>query len=250
MQVTANFFHGPTLTPVPGVLPFSEHPSTSPARPMTNPDEPRTDAQLIEAILAGEDAAFGALIERYHDAVLGFLIRFIGDRSKAEDTFQETFLQIHQSLETFDTTKRFKPWLFTIAANKARDLRRRESRRHAFSLSATAGDGDSGSEFVDLMAIDVPPVSDRVEALERSAVVQQAIDGLSEVQREVLLLAYFQQLTYQQLSEHLEVPIGTIKSRLHAAVASFAKRYTDLVAERERESEASAERRRIGPDPS
>jgi RNA polymerase sigma-70 factor (ECF subfamily) len=192
-------------------------------------DEPNlpTDEELAEEALAGDDSAFRALIERYHDVLIRFLTRMLGNRDAAEDAFQDTFLQIHQSLHTFDHSRAFKPWLFTIAANKARDLMRRSQRRPAMSLSAGTRSDEDAPAFVDLLAIDLPGPSDAMERAELSAMVQRAIDGLSPRMREILLMAYFQKLAYAQIAELLDVPLGTVKSRLHAAVAAFAKRWDE-----------------------
>ncbi len=185
---------------------------------------PRTDEDLIEDYLDGDAAAFRTLIERHHDALMRFLFRLMGERQAAEDVFQDTFLQVHQSLNTFDATRRFKPWLFTIAANKGRDALRKANRRSTVSLSApVSASGDGGNSFVDLMAIDLPGPTLRLEAEEQSAMVQRAIDGLNPRLREILLLAYFQKMTYVQISDAFGIPVGTVKSRLHAAVAAFAK---------------------------
>ena len=193
-------------------------------------DSNLSDEALAEAYLGGEERALRALIERHHDALLGFLIRMLGgDRGRAEDAFQETFLQVHRSLEGFDPQRRFKPWLFTIAANKARDALRRQKRRPERSLDAPAGGAGDGATVVDFLGMDeeAGEVADDAEA--RSAMVQRAIDGLTEMQREILLLAYFQQLTYQQLAELLGLPLGTVKSRLHAAVAAFSRNYKQVM---------------------
>lgn len=182
----------------------------------------RTDEELIEAYAEGETPAFRVLVERYRDELMRFLYRFMGSRDTAEDVFQEAFLQVHQSLDTFDTSRRFKPWLFTIAANKGRDLHRKKNRRSALELSAEVGE-EGGPTFVDLMEVDVPAPSAAMDLRERDRLVQRALDTLPEHHREILLLAYFQRLTYAQMADQLGVPIGTVKSRLHAAVARFAK---------------------------
>jgi RNA polymerase sigma factor (sigma-70 family) len=96
---------------------------------MSDPLQHQTDEQLFERYRKGDNASFRALIERHHDELLHFLIRLVGDRQAAEDVFQETFLQIHQSAAGFDMERRFRPWMFTIAANKGRDWLRRKARR-------------------------------------------------------------------------------------------------------------------------
>lgn len=199
----------------------------------------RTDEQLLDAYRRGESAAFPTLIRRYHDDLLRFLIRLSGNRVVAEDAFQETFLQVHLSAESFDTSRRFKPWLFTIAANKARDALRKNSRRKTLDLSAPVessgngggaggGGGGGGKSFVDLLEVDVPAPGQPIEDEERAHLVQKAVDELPWSLREILLLAYFQRLSYSQIADTLEIPLGTVKSRLHAAVAAFARKWQAL----------------------
>lgn len=206
-----------------------------------------SDEQLFERYRSGDRQAFRALVERFHDDLLRFLVRLMGDRQAAEDVFQEAFLQVHQSAASFDAERRFRPWLFTIAANKARDSLRRKGRRQSLDLSAplgggSAGDGDDGGvTFIDLMEIDVPAPDARLDGSERDRLVQMAMDKLPHPLREILLLAYFQKLSYLQMAEELEIPLGTVKSRLHAAVAAFAKQWSLI-------HEAAAVRLRHAPD--
>jgi RNA polymerase sigma-70 factor (ECF subfamily) len=156
--------------------------------------------------------------------LFNLLYRFTGDRNSAEDVFQEAFLQIHQSADTFDSSRSFKPWLFTIAANKARDYMRRRSRRSAAPLDAPVGGaGDEGGSFVDLLQADLPMPDDRIQREELQQTVQRTIRQMPDHLREILMLAYFQQLSYNDIAQMLDIPLGTVKSRLHTAVATFAK---------------------------
>ena len=106
---------------------------------MSEEAQKRTDEELLAAHIDGDRRAFPELMERYKNDLLHFLIRFVGKRAAAEDVFQEAFLQVHVSAETFDLTRRFKPWLFTIAANKGRDWHRKHSKRTMMSLSQDVG---------------------------------------------------------------------------------------------------------------
>ena len=186
----------------------------------------RTDEQLIAAYRAGDRTSFADLVGRYERELFHFLVRFLGDRAAAEDVFQETFLQIHQSAENFDTQRRFRPWLFTIAANKARDLIRSNARRPANPLQAniSSGDDDSG-EFIDLMksAEEMPDAPMQQRELQHK--VQATVTNMPDHLREILLLSYFHQFPYKQISDILDIPLGTVKSRLHTAVAHFADRW-------------------------
>jgi RNA polymerase sigma-70 factor (ECF subfamily) len=190
------------------------------------PRDARPDEELLEAYRNGDKAGFALLVERYQRELFHFLVRFLGDRAAAEDVFQETFLQVHQSAEQFDLQRRFRPWLFTIAANKARDLMRSMARRPANPLQASISPGDEESgQFIDLMQSAASMPSEPMEKRELQAIVHGTVMGMPEHLREILLLSYFHQFPYKQISDILNIPLGTVKSRLHAAVAHFADRW-------------------------
>ena len=195
----------------------------------------RTDEQLLADYRHGDKSSFAELVGRYQRELYHFLVRFLGNRAAAEDVFQETFLQVHQSAEQFDPQRRFRPWLFTIAANKARDLIRSQARRPANPLQATISPGDDESgEFIDLMQSANETPDEPMEKQELQQQVQKAVTGMPEHLREILLLSYFHQFPYKQISEILDIPLGTVKSRLHAAVAHFADRWKGMAQAQER----------------
>ena len=182
----------------------------------------RSDEELLSAHIDGDSGAFSKLMDRYKNDLLHFLIRFVGSRAAAEDVFQEAFLQIHISADTFDTSRRFKPWLFTIAANKGRDWHRKHSKRTVLSLSQEVGGEGESTRFVDLMESEQELPDAQLLDSEQTACIRQAVDDLPSHLREILLLSYFQQMSYLQIAESLQIPLGTVKSRLHAAVAAFS----------------------------
>ena len=183
-----------------------------------------TDEELVAAHLRGHTQAFPILMERYRPELHGFLQRFIGSRAAAEDVFQETFLQIHLSAAAFDPTRVFRPWLYTIAANKARDWYRKDKRRRGVSLQTPIGE-DGDGQLIDLFAAAIHQPAQPLTLREESALVKKAVDALPPLHREILVLAYFQKMNYQQIAEILQIPLGTVKSRLHSAVAAFADRW-------------------------
>jgi RNA polymerase sigma-70 factor (ECF subfamily) len=189
----------------------------------------RSDEQLLSDYREGDKAAFAQLVERYERELFHFLVRFLGDRAAAEDVFQEAFLQVHQSADQFDPQRRFRPWLFTIAANKARDLMRSQARRPTSPLQASisAGDEDSG-QFIDLMQSAAEMPGEPMERQELQQQVHKTVMSMPEHLREILLLSYFHQFPYKQISDILSIPLGTVKSRLHAAVAHFADRWRTM----------------------
>jgi len=187
---------------------------------------PVSDEQLVLRYRQGDNGAFEELVGRYRGKLFYFLARFLGDRSLAEDIFQETFLQVHLSVGGFDIQRRLKPWLFTIAANKARDAMRSRRRRNMAELDAeVSGDDGEARRYVDLMAGDSPQPSETLSNRERASDVMSIVRQMPENLREVLLLAYFEEFAYKEIAEILAVPLGTVKSRLHVAVKEFARRW-------------------------
>ncbi|MCY2954227.1 MAG: RNA polymerase sigma factor [Planctomycetota bacterium] len=226
---------GLTGPPQPGITPgggkWADRPQEPkhPATPDTDAPDGLTDEQLIESYRLGNKTGFSQLVERYQRELFHFLVRFLGDRSAAEDVFQETFLQVHQSASQFDSQRRFRPWLFTIAANKARDLMRSQARRPTNPLQASISPGDEESgQFIDLMRSLAAGPGENLEKEELQRIVQATVMGMPEHLREILLLSYFHQFPYKQIGDILSIPLGTVKSRLHAAVAHFADRWRAL----------------------
>jgi RNA polymerase sigma-70 factor (ECF subfamily) len=191
----------------------------------------RSDEELIVAHRSGDTAALRVLVERYSSELHGFLTRLVGTRAGADDVFQEAFLQVHLSADAFDSERRFKPWLYTIAANKGRDFLRRQKRRAAVSLDAPVGPSGDAS-LIDLVSGSDDRPDSSLEAGDEAAIVKQVIDEMPGHFREILLLSYFQKMSYAQISDSLSIPLGTVKSRLHAAVASFASSWKLACARR------------------
>ena len=182
------------------------------------------DEALLESYRLGEKRSFATLVERYQKELFHFLVRFLADRSAAEDIFQETFLQVHQSADQFDTNRRFRPWLFTIAANKARDYMRSKARKPTAPLQASM-DGGDGPQFIDLLQSAQGKPEESLERKELQQKVKSTVSTMPDNLREILLLSYFDEFSYQQISEMLDIPLGTVKSRLHSAVAHFAEKW-------------------------
>jgi RNA polymerase sigma-70 factor (ECF subfamily) len=189
-------------------------------------DDDRSDETLLQSHIDGDPRALEHLIRRHSGELHGFLTRFLGSSAAADDVFQETFLQVHLSAEAFDAERQFKPWLYTIAANKARDFHRKRKRRAMVSLSApVAESGGSETPLSSMIEADGPSPDAPVEAHDEAAAVKAVVDELPEHHREILALSYFQRMSYQQMSEVLQIPLGTVKSRLHAAVGLFSERW-------------------------
>lgn len=183
-----------------------------------------TDAELLNRYGDGDEAAFRIIVDRYKNSLYAFLRQFLNRRDIVEDVFQETFLQLFTSRESFDKSRPLRPWLFTIAANKAKDALRKWQRTSAVPIGTM---GDSQELSFDDMLNTVTSYNtlpyDELEEQETASRVGKIIEEMPDNLREILLLAYFQKFSYKQMAEVLSIPIGTVKSRLHTAVGRFAK---------------------------
>ncbi len=185
-----------------------------------------TDEKLLQEYLDGDAGSFELLVRRHAHELHQFTVRFTGNSVAAEDVVQETFLQMHKSASRFDPTRRVKPWLFTIAANKARDYIRRRKRRRELPFEAQiSSEDDAGQRFIDLLASEDDSPDDELLLEERRRSVKAAVEAMPLRLREVLILAYYHRFPYKVVAEIVGIPLGTVKSRLHAAVAAFEACY-------------------------
>jgi RNA polymerase sigma-70 factor (ECF subfamily) len=188
--------------------------------------ESASDEQLLAGFLAGDDKAFTALVERYSQELFQFVARFVRSPAAAEDVLQETFVQVYQAAAGFDPSRRFRPWMFTIAANKARDYLRGRARKKEVPLT-TVSSSDSSEEvsYLDFLSDPSSAPGEKLEADERQEVVRSIVTQMPDHLREVLVLGYYHRFPYREMAEVLSIPLGTVKSRLHAAVSYFAEAY-------------------------
>ena len=164
----------------------------------------QTDEQLARQLQQGETQALAQLVERHHSPLLGFLYRLTGgDRALAEDLVQDTFLRVLRTCGQYRAARPFKPWLYAIALNVARDHFKRADTRYTDSAT------DDG---LDTLA--APDATMDFEAQPVAA----AIRALPEHQRVAILLRYYQDLSLAEIAQTLNIPIGTVKSRLSLGV--------------------------------
>lgn len=182
-----------------------------------------TDEELVLRYRAGYTAAFTELVQRYERELYNYLRRYLGDATLAEDVFQNTFLQLHLKLDLYEKGRKVRPWLYTIATNQAIDALRKAGRHHTVSLDAKAPSQDeSGNSFAELLeGAEMDPL-EGLEGAERQQWVRDALDRLPPYLRSVVVMAYYQGLKYREIADVLGIPVGTVKSRLHAAIAKLA----------------------------
>lgn len=189
----------------------------------------KTDKSLIDAHRQGDPAAFGELVRRYGNSVLGYLIRMSGNREQAEDLFQETFKRVHEKAHTFRGPQ-FKGWLFKIATRVALDGIRRGKRIKAVSLNQHLDCDNPNSEQLSAVALADNSCNPSEQALkaEQTEQVRQAIGSLPSKQRATLVMAYYQQLSYPEVAEVLGCSVGTVKTQMFRALKTLAHKLPEI----------------------
>lgn len=179
------------------------------------------DAELVRTFLEAERDAFPVLVERYQTRLLNFIYRTIGDRERAEDLVQETFIRVYRHLHRFDTSKKFSTWIYTIASNLAKNELRNRSRNPVvlFQTIKKAWEADH-------RPLQWEDNTQRPDDLYRKRhlreVIEQAIHELPEHHRVVFVLREMEGKTYEEIAEITGVNLGTVKSRLNRARNNFA----------------------------
>lgn len=192
---------------------------------MDAPLEKYDDSELLKQYQQGNAAAFREIVNRYKNPLYAFLRRFLTRHDLVEDVFQETFLQLYTSRETFDVKRPLQPWLFTIAANKAKDALRKQQRTYMDMGAITDSTDVSIDDVVNILTSYKTTPDEEVSKNETAKRIREIVGNMPENLRAILILAYFEQFSYKQMAEILSIPIGTVKSRLHTAVVYFTKKW-------------------------
>ena len=177
----------------------------------------RTDEELVEACLAGEESAFDVLLGRWEKRIRGAIYRLVGSDEEARDLCQEAFLKAYKSLRSFKQEARFSSWLYQIALNLCRDRMRRRRGKTMVSLDELEEGGAA-------MPVAGPTALDLLQERDTSRLVAQAIEALPDEQREVIILKEYQGLTFLEIAQVLDVPISTVKTRLYRGLDQLRAR--------------------------
>ena len=189
--------------------------------PTPTPQSDVSDESLIAQYReSGDRGIYETLIRRYEREIYSYLRRYIGNAEMAEDAFQGTFLQVHLKCHQFDPSRRFRPWLYAIATNQAIDVQRRNKRHRMVSLdhSSTGAKDDRSNSWSEKLVGDSPDPHRAAAREENSRWVHESVATLAESMQQVIHLVYYQGLKYREAADALGIPVGTVKSRLHAAV--------------------------------
>lgn len=168
-----------------------------------------SDAQIITAVLAGDTQAYGQLVTRYQDRLFHSLLRVTGSREEAEDVAQESFVQAFTKLKSFQGKSQYFTWLYRIAFNTS--ISRKRRKRPTASVDAIRDAGGAEPTGPD------NGVGEKLEQQERVDAVHNALAELSEEYRQIIVLRELEDCSYENIAEILDMPVGTVRSRLHRA---------------------------------
>ncbi len=180
---------------------------------------------VVASAQAGDPEAYRALLEAYGKRLYGYFLRATGSHHDAEDLLGDLMLRLVRRLGRYDDRGRFEPWLFRIAANMVRDrIRRRKARPPAVSLSI---EDDGGTPASDRLPDDAPGVEAGLMLEEASQRVQDALATLDATSREMILLRHFGQMSFKDIAELFDCPLGTALAKVHRGLKALRKRLGD-----------------------
>ena len=168
-----------------------------------------TDEVLIKEFQNGNRNSYSQLVTRYRDKIISFLYRYMHDMDSAEDLAQEAFFKVYLKKDSYKETYKFSTWLFTIAANLAKTELRKLKRRKTFSISDINEDGTSDNIFID-GEDNIQKKSDN-----ESKILQKALSELDHDYKIIIIFREIQELSYDVISKILQLPLGTVKSRIN-----------------------------------
>jgi len=171
-----------------------------------------TDEELIAQFQAGNEDAYLEIVERFKDRLFAFIYRFVGDEDLAEDLVQDTLIKVYTHRHAYREIARFSTWIYTIAGNLARTELRKRKRRATFSMSALG----FGEREYELPSEDFTP-SKTLEGKQTEKHIRMALAKLPLHFRTVIILRDVQELSYEEISKIMKIPLGTVKSRVNRA---------------------------------
>ena len=183
----------------------------------------RNEAQFIARLVARDEGAFNELVLTYERRVYGLVFRMLGRRDEAEDLAQEVFVQVFKAIDQFRGESKLSTWIYRIAVNLCKNRTKYNARRHA----GEQDDIDAMAERVPMTAAraatvgDVARPDELVEGMQLEDIVKRSIQRLEPEFREALILADVEDMPYEEISQIMNVPVGTVKSRIHRARAQL-----------------------------
>ncbi len=179
----------------------------------------------IKQVKKGDQNAFAEIVELFKDKVYQLCYRMVGNAHDAEDIAQEAFIRAYVNINSYDTNRKFSTWLYRIATNLSIDRLRK--RKPDYFLDAEI-DGTEGLTMYSQVPSDEPQPDEMVETLEFQEWIQQEINELPIMYRSVIVLKYIEELSLKEIGDILDLPIGTVKTRIHRGREALRKRLRNV----------------------
>ena len=193
-----------------------------------------SDEDLILAFQNGDVSSFEEIVRRYRDPLFNFVVRLLGDAFYSEDVVQETFLRVFRNKHRYHQVAKFSTWIYTIASNLAKTELRRRKVRNFFSISSR-GEDEKDYDLQDTST----DIERDVDGIIKNEIILKEISALPYHFKEAVLLRDIQDLSYEEISQILNVPLGTVKSRVNRGRSRLQKKLRFLI-----EEESEGERNR------
>jgi RNA polymerase sigma-70 factor (ECF subfamily) len=184
---------------------------------------PIQERKLLQRLLQGEDAAYAELVAQYEKPLANFIFRYVGNRTVAEDLFQETFYRMMRSLDSYRPRAGFGTWLFTIARNVSLDYLKMQRRHREVPLDAPSIATSEEGDHRDVLPSAEGTGDEALEHREDQDRVGSALRRLPPKLREALLLRVYHELPYRDIARITRAPVGTAKYRVHEALHALAR---------------------------
>ncbi|MED4403943.1 RNA polymerase sigma factor SigW [Metabacillus fastidiosus] len=179
----------------------------------------------IRQVKKGDQSAFTEIVDLYKDKIYQLCYRMVGNAHEAEDIAQEAFIRAYVNIHTYDVDKKFSSWLYRIATNLSIDRIRKK--KPDYYLDAEVS-GTDGLTMYSQVAVDIALPEDEVETMELQETIQKAILKLPDKYRSVIVLKYIDELSLIEISEILNIPVGTVKTRIHRGREALRKQLRHL----------------------
>ncbi|MDO7908745.1 RNA polymerase sigma factor SigW [Paenibacillus sp. JX-17] len=184
------------------------------------------ESRLVKLVLKGDQRAFAELVELYKDKIFHLAYRMLNNRHEAEDMVQETFLRVYRNLEKYDHTQKFSTWIYRIGTNLCIDRLRR--RKPTYSLDAEMNDQEGMDGYSLLPSDDRTPETEALLS-ETQGTIRDAMESLPDKYKTIMILRYLQDLSLQEISDVLDMPVTTIKTRVHRGREFLRKKLENKV---------------------
>ncbi len=193
-----------------------------------------SDENLMKLCQEGDEGAFEALFQRYEGQALSFIHRLIGDQSRTEALGQEAFLRIFKDAKSYQYPRSFTTWFYTIVRNLCKNELRWRSRHPTVSIEENVdrsdrGNSDHSARIGDFLETESVDPLEKMVSREMNQKIEQALQSLPELEREILILNRFQGLKYREISEVVGVPISTVRARIYSALERLRRSIKDYL---------------------